>query len=249
MLREKEAKNMLCRSCPWFALTGYITKPLSALSHEWVSKWESESERVRVPWLICDTRVTLLRWLHPTLSLLSPIWHTGLFPYLWLPERHPELWMDNHHLKLNPGRMEIHPSSNLSLIWCFHFTREHHSDLIHQCWEPRSGDGQQAVPLREHHSGSLAIQYHSIYGRGNRAEACGVIGQRTPKRYTGQWTENVSKWLKEILNMKVEEINCVKWKLTWIQTVKYVYDHICFPPVWMNEGNERKVVYLLSIWG
>ena len=35
---------------------------------------------------------------------------------------------------------------------------ESHSNLIPQCQEPRSGDGQQAVPLREHHSGDPDMQ-------------------------------------------------------------------------------------------
>ena len=69
-------------------------------------------------------------------------------------------WMDNHHLNLNPGKTELiffpaltSPFSDFSIS-----LGEATVSLIPQCQEPRSGDGQQAVPLREHHSSDPDMQ-------------------------------------------------------------------------------------------
>ncbi|XP_064180920.1 uncharacterized protein LOC135249320 isoform X3 [Anguilla rostrata] len=67
-------------------------------------------------------------------------------------------WMDNHHLKLNPGKTEMifipAPSSNL----LFYFPRGHCGVIITHCQQPRSGDGQQTAPLPEHRSGESNVQ-------------------------------------------------------------------------------------------
>ena len=68
--------------------------------------------------------------------------------------------MDNHHLKLNPGKTELiffpaltSPFSDFSIS-----RGEATVTSSPQCQEPRNGDGQQAVPLREHHSGDPDMQ-------------------------------------------------------------------------------------------
>ena len=53
--------------------------------------------------------IPLLYWWYPTLSLLSLIWHTGLYPDLCLPES-IQSWMENHHLKLNAGKLIFIPA-------------------------------------------------------------------------------------------------------------------------------------------